>query len=429
MFKIVLFIIGFFCFQFSASAFQAINDGFENGLQNWRVFGSVIAVGEVQGVVPPEGVKQAQMASAQPIAGVENITGGSTICTHDLFQNATAFTLMQIPVDGSSTVSLRYRLLSHDMGAPTGNPLMFVLWASNTTSHCKYSMLARRPDNWQGLYATNYEVAGPFIAGDGTPEAGTLSIGVAETGHAVGGQALWDDVRVAPLFSRKGVCSQIASGGGWRTRFTVANFEAFPTQVQVNFWGDDGQALALPLTFPQAGRGGAQFASSVTRTLAPGESFVFESEGDSAAPPAVGWADILANGTVGTFATFRNQSPGQADMETTSPLDSTIRPFQQIPFDNTSPYTAAVALVNGSSTLSNSILATVLDENGVILLNRAPVGTLAAGGHMAFVVRDLLAVTANLRGTIRFESASGVPINALALQFGANRTFTSIPIL
>jgi hypothetical protein len=425
---------GFLCFQLSALAFQATNGGFETGdLQGWNIIGNGGVVGTVLGTAPSQGTHQALLKPSLDVTPAQAIlaTGGSLGCNAKLFDNAKGITIIQQPMDVSSTLSFKYKLITDTSGpGVTNKPFVFVIWASQSSPRCMVSQLARVPLEWAGPYSTNYLLTAPFSTL--LPEAGTLSIGIVTDGNPQDSSALVDDVQITPppgTLSRIGVCSQIASGGGWRTRLTLVNLDTVPIQVRAKFFTDSGQALTLPLTFPQPGRGGGQLGSSVDRTLAVGESFVIESEAGSASLTLQGWVDIGATGKAGAFATFRNQVTGQPDIETTSPMDSTNRSMLVVPYDNTSPYVTAIALVNGSNIISASIVATILDDNGAVLLNQVPIGVLNANGHLAFVVPDLLPFTAGGRGTLRLESSLGVPINALALLFGTNRIFTSIPVM
>ena len=56
--------------------------------------------------------------------------------------------------------------------------------------------------------------------------------------------------------------------------------------------------------------------------------------------------------------------------------------------------------------------------------------SLAPNGHAAFtLVTDRYPVTANIRGTIEFDTPPGGEIGALAFRFPVSHTFTTLPAL
>ena len=48
-----------------------------------------------------------------------------------------------------------------------------------------------------------------------------------------------------------GAMAHIASGDGWQTTFTLVNTGASAAMATLNFYGDNGSAVSLPLSFPQ----------------------------------------------------------------------------------------------------------------------------------------------------------------------------------
>jgi pseudomonalisin len=235
-------------------------------------------------------------------------------------------------------------------------------------------------------------------------------------------------VNAAPggVLSRVGVCAQVASGAGWTTTLTVVNTDTAPIQVQVNFWGDNGQALPLSLTFPQNGGGPATTGASVTRSLPLGGSLIINITGSSSL--SVGWAEVLASGQAGAFSIFTEQGSGSYSSEGTAALDTHNQSMFMVPYDNTGGYVTSMSIVNNSPTQAVNVTATILDENGVVLAASQPISPLPANGHTAFTLPAEFTTSQNHRGVIQFQSSTG-DITGLALGFSPLNTFTSIPVL
>jgi hypothetical protein len=231
--------------------------------------------------------------------------------------------------------------------------------------------------------------------------------------------------------SRVGVCSHVAAGDSWNTTVTVVNTASAPILIQVNFWGDNGIGLSLPLTFPQNGGGPATTASSVERSLPVGGSLIISTNLPVSAGLLTGWAEILSTGNAGAFAIFSQQVSAQLVAQGTAALDSHNQTTLMVPYDNTNGYVAGVALANNSPSQSATVTATILDENGVVLAASQPLPPqypLPANGHTSFAA-TVFPSTANHRGVIQFQSTTGQDITALALSFSPYGSFTSIPVL
>ena len=86
-----------------------------------------------------------------------------------------------------------------------------------------------------------------------------------------------------------------------------------------------------------------------------------------------------------------------------------------------------MALENVSAQTAN-IPVVIRDDTG------AQIGTdtltLAANGHLAFtLVTDKYPATANIRGTIEFDTPPGAQIGALGIRVPPALTFTTLPAL
>jgi hypothetical protein len=70
--------------------------------------------------------------------------------------------------------------------------------------------------------------------------------------------------------------AQVASGGGWKTTYTLVNTSLTnPAAFRLNLFDDNGNPLTVPLNFPQnASLVGS--ASTLDRSLAPGAELIIE---------------------------------------------------------------------------------------------------------------------------------------------------------
>jgi len=112
-----------------------------------------------------------------------------------------------------------------------------------------------------------------------------------------------------------GSMSHLASGGGWDTTITLANAGASSASAQLNFFDNNGNPLALPLTFVQTGST-SEASSSVNVTMEPGATLVILTQGDNGIT-LVGSAQLTTNGLVSGFAIFHSK---YTDQECVVPL-------------------------------------------------------------------------------------------------------------
>jgi hypothetical protein len=220
-----------------------------------------------------------------------------------------------------------------------------------------------------------------------------------------------------------GSVAHLASGGdGWETTFVLVNTGTSAAQATLNFFADQtGAPLPLPLSFPQ-GNIAATTASSVSQTLTAGATLLVESSG---APDLLtGSAQLNTTGNVSGFVIFSHN--GQ---EAVVPLESRNASGYIIAFDNTNGTNTGIA-VNAVSTGQVNIPVTVRDDTGTQIatdtLNLAP------NGHTQFtLVTDKYPATANIRGTIEFDTPVGAQIGALGIRIpaGAAHTYTTLPAL
>ncbi|HEV2200186.1 MAG TPA: hypothetical protein VGR73_10210 [Bryobacteraceae bacterium] len=208
----------------------------------------------------------------------------------------------------------------------------------------------------------------------------------------------------------------LAVEGGWRTMFTLVNTgsTASGTTISTVVYGDDGNLLSLPLTFPQQPSQGPVTEAWVNQTLAPNQAFVFDASGPANVPFMQGSAQVWASGNradgfpiVDGFAIFHFDPTGQ---EAVVPLGGS---GNVIPFDNTNGVLTGIALENASPG-PVTFRVTLLDDTGKQIGTGTESTTLAGYGHVSFVLSTQFPVTANIRGTVEFPPSECVPIGPLS---------------
>jgi sugar lactone lactonase YvrE len=230
-------------------------------------------------------------------------------------------------------------------------------------------------------------------------------------------------------FTSAGSITHLASGGYWTTTITLLNTGSLQAKVRLNFFDDNGNPLALPLTFPQsssASAAGPLLASTLDRTLKPGAQLVVQSTGPNSQPTLAGWAQVLTNGALGGFAVF-SQAIGNSNQQAEVPLDTGKAGDYVVPFDNTNGSSTAIALANIFVQAITTAVSIRDDAGNVILSDQI---TLPAMGHSSFSVADRYgSVTAQRRGTLEFTTPSPGLISVLGLSFNATGAFSTIPTI
>ena len=226
-----------------------------------------------------------------------------------------------------------------------------------------------------------------------------------------------------------GSITHLASAGYWTTTITLVNTSSSPAQARLSFFDDNGNPLALPLSFPQsssAPAAGPLLASTLGRTLQPGAQLVVQSTGPTSQPTLVGWAQVQTNGALGGFAVF-NQAIGNTNQQADVPLDTSNSGDYVVPFDNTNGSSTAMALANISAQAVTAAISIRNDAGNVILSDTI---TLPAMGHRSFTLADRYgSITAQRRGTLEFTTPSPGLISVLGLSFNATGAFSTIPTI
>jgi sugar lactone lactonase YvrE len=223
-----------------------------------------------------------------------------------------------------------------------------------------------------------------------------------------------------------GAITHLASGGYWATTITLVNTSSSPAQARLNFFDDNGNPLALPLSFPQLTSAGPLLASTLDRTVQSGAQLVVQTTGPNSQPTLSGWAQVLTNGTLAGFAVL-SQAMGNTNQQAEVPLDTRNSADYVVPFDNTNAASTAIALANISAQAVTATITVSNDSGSVILSDTI---TLPAMGHRSFTLADRYGtVTAQRRGTLEFKTPSPGQISVLGLSFNATGAFSTVPTI
>jgi hypothetical protein len=219
-----------------------------------------------------------------------------------------------------------------------------------------------------------------------------------------------------------GSMAHFASGGGWKTTFTVVNTGTASAPAQLNFFDDNGNPAVIPLSLPQTSQTLSP-ASSYSATLNPGTVLILESAGSSSQAALSGSAELRAAAGVSAFAVFESVSNSQ---EAAVPLETRTATTYVLAYDNSNGYINGVAIANASNQ-SATITVTLRNASGTVTGSGSI--PLAAQGHTAFLLADEYPGTAGVAGTLAFTTQPGVPISVLGLRFSPTGAFTSVPAL
>jgi len=226
---------------------------------------------------------------------------------------------------------------------------------------------------------------------------------------------------LANLSTGSGTAAHVASGGGWETIVQLVNLSASAAQAHLQFYGDGGGPLFLPLASTDGTINTT--ASAVDPTLGPGSSIVIRSAGDASTPVQTGSAELTSGGAITGSIIFRYTSTGQ---EVLVPLESSNAGVRILAFDNTNGLATGIAVTNRTNQIAN-VPVIIRDQTG------AQIGTssipLPAQGHVSFVATDRFAATVNKYGTIEFDTPAGGQVSVVGIRGTPTGAFTGIPIV
>ncbi|OLE89671.1 MAG: hypothetical protein AUG08_03175 [Acidobacteria bacterium 13_1_20CM_2_55_15] len=219
---------------------------------------------------------------------------------------------------------------------------------------------------------------------------------------------------------RVGSFAQIASGAGWKTTIVLVNLSSIAVSARVNFYGDSGNPLILPLVLAD---GSGTASSSIDLSMQARGSAVLQSEA-STSSVSLGWAEIEASGPLNGYAIFRQRLPGLPDSEATTPLETIASSSMAFFFDNVAGFQTGIAVVNLSAS-ETTVTAVFRDENGLQLGSSQ--FSIPRSGHSSFFLNSRFPTTANRRGIVEFQNQSG--ITGVGLRFSPSLSFTSVPVI
>jgi YD repeat-containing protein len=224
-----------------------------------------------------------------------------------------------------------------------------------------------------------------------------------------------------------GSMPHLAAEGGWTTTFTFMNKGPTFATGRTSLFAPDGTPLAIPLNLPQQSTiAGPLLASSLDKTIAPSALFVTQAAGPASVPYLEGSAQLAATAsTLDGFAIFHFDPNAQ---EAVVPMETRNAASYLLAFDNTNGVVTGVAVANISAATAN-IPVVIHTDSGALVTSGSI--ALAANGHTSFVLSDPVhgfPLTANIRGTIEFDTPPGGQISVLGIRYTAG-TLTTIPAL
>jgi hypothetical protein len=223
-----------------------------------------------------------------------------------------------------------------------------------------------------------------------------------------------------------GSMAQLASGGLWNTTITLVNTGTTAEEAVLDFFDDNGNALPLPLTFPQTASTAPLLASTLDRMIGAGAELVIQTAGTASQTTQDGWVQLLANGDIGGSAVFA-WTTATGTQEAVVPLETRNPSAFVLPFDCTGGYATGVALANASRQ-AVSVPVILRDDTGASLGTAAAI-SLPAYAHTQFMLAaDYPAVSGRL-GTLELDTPAGGQISALGIRAAPDGAITTVPVL
>jgi sugar lactone lactonase YvrE len=365
------------------------------GLPAWvTLTGPASATGPATVTLNVAAVNNSVRSANITIAGI-SVTVNQAACSYSISPGAQEFGIL----GGTGTIAVT---------APAG-----CAWsATNTVSFVTFTGAT----SGNGNGSVTFQIA----ANSGGDRSGTFT--VAGLSFVVGQQS----ATIAGL-NFIGSMPHIAAQENWTTTFTLVNTSAAAATTRLSLFGDNGSALPLTLDFPQPPALNGLLASSIDNVIAPNATLVVETAGPQVPPVQTGSAQLSASGATAGFAIF-HLIPGA--QEAVVPLETRNASSYLLAFDNTQGVVLAVAVANISG--QPATIQVVIRDNTGLQIASGPLPQLAPGGHTAFVLSSQFPVTANMNGTVEFDTPSGGQISVLGIRttpLAGSTTITTIPAL
>ncbi len=245
-------------------------------------------------------------------------------------------------------------------------------------------------------------------------KAGTNIFGL---GIRANGKAFTTIEALSGVTAAAKIIAHIASGGGWKTTFLLVNTGIAAAQFTLDFFGDHGAALLLPLDTVGT-------VSTLTGTIPPGGLRLVKATNTGTL--VTGRAQLTVTGAISGTAIFALETAGQADSEAAVPFLTQGSTQLYMPFDYSSGYSTGIALANANQAVA-TVTATFFDEAGNSLTTPKVV-PIPALGHISAVLADaaLFPGIAGKRGTVALTSDH--PISGLGIRANGP-SFTSLKVV
>jgi hypothetical protein len=250
-----------------------------------------------------------------------------------------------------------------------------------------------------------------------TPGTKTITVAYAGDGHFASRTKT-----ATHVVANGGSLAHLTSGCGWETSIVVVNLGAASTSMSLNFFGDSGSPLNLPLTFPQGALAPAS-VPSVSQMLGSNAMLLLDTNPPDV-PLSEGWGNLTSDGDVNAYEIFHYGPSGQ---EAVVPMQTAVSGYYQLVYDNTSLVNTlgtGVAIANGANQPA-SVPFNVNDDTGTLIASGSV--SVPALGHTAFTLSDRYPATAGKRGTLTFTKPLQGQISVLGIRSNGD-SFTTIPV-
>jgi len=225
------------------------------------------------------------------------------------------------------------------------------------------------------------------------------------------------------------VIPQMVDGGLVRSILIITNADATRNaSYHINFYGDDGQALAFP--FQTIGR-----VDHLDGTLAPGAS-VFLGTPGTAATQQQGWAatDSSTSMSVAISQILQVKDPSTGKFSAEALIQGTggyLSGSTVIPFDNQNGNVSSMAMSNTSPYSTETVNVKAVDQNGNTL--KTDTISIGANQHTSFIIAERWPELTNTQGSLIFTPSDFIAdISLMGLRFASLQngfTVATLPVI
>jgi len=235
-------------------------------------------------------------------------------------------------VTGKGSATIQYQVAANAgpprSGGFTADTLPFTVQQGGTCTYALDSSSANVPVGGGSGSVNLTTLSGCQWSITGVPFWITITSGLSGTGNAsiqyqvaanasfarastiaIGGQNFALQETGVSGLTISGSMAHIASGGGWQTLLTLVNTGTSATTATLNFLGDSGSAVSVPLSFPQTGT--TDNSSVVSQSIAAGASLIVQIQDPGTPTSVTGSAALTTTGNINGFAVFQYNPTGQ----------------------------------------------------------------------------------------------------------------------